>query len=370
MLRRRRGYGSIRDGSRRGPRRHAARARARRSIPPRYAHRISALPGAPAARRYMQVARSSPRAAARGSSCAQPAPPSSPAFARRRSLVRRQGRAPPDGPCIPATTRPALRASRNRSRKKRQYCCPQCRAPRKSMRVVRETRATLPRWCRYDETGTGRNGVRPRDDLPISQPAPVCRRAPPPRRPDGPRATSHRPAVPLSLISKPSHLLFAAAPSTHFLPMKEGSGGLGRPSYGAPHRYANRAKSVAIQQAHEPLLDFADEPRAAIDEAGVELDHARAGANMSIRVFRGCDPAYADNRKTALRIPVNLPDNFARALRQRLAAEPAFEGRGDPNLFTLERRVGRDDSVEREINRGHAYFTQLTLLEVGRKFHH
>src|SRR5216684_4133987 len=238
------------------------------------------------------------------------------------------------------------------------------------MRVVRETRATLPRWCRYDETETDRNGVHLRDDLPISQPAPVCRRAPPPRRPDGPRATSHRLAVPLSLISKPSHLLFAAGPS-HTFPSREGTGRrLGRLSLPAPHRFANRAKSVAIQQAHETLLDFADEPRAVVNEAGVELDHARAGADMSVRVLGALDSAHADNRKAALRIPVNLPDNFARAHRERLAAEPAFEGRGDPNLFTLERRVGRDDSVEREINRGHAYFTQLTLLEVGRKFHH
>src|SRR5712692_6170954 len=66
--------------------------------------------------------------------------------------------------------------------------------------------------------GNGSKWRAPRDDLPSSQRAPVCRRAPPPRRPDGLPATSHRPAVPLFLISKPSHLLFAAAPSTHFLP--------------------------------------------------------------------------------------------------------------------------------------------------------
>src|SRR5580692_4578361 len=48
------------------------------------------------------------------------------------------------------------------------------------------------------------------------------------------------------------------------------------------NRLANRAKSIACEQAYETALDFARQPWPAINHAGVKFDQARTGADMAI----------------------------------------------------------------------------------------
>src|SRR5689334_4981857 len=101
----------------------------------------------------------------------------------------------------------------------------------------------------------------------------------------------------------------------------------------AADRFANRAKSVACEQAHEAALDFARQPRPAINHRGVELDQAGAGAQMAVGVVGGGDSTNTDKRNVAAGFAIDLRDDLARSREQRRAAETAGEGRADANFL-------------------------------------
>src|SRR5579864_8125019 len=90
---------------------------------------------------------------------------------------------------------------------------------------------------------------------------------------------------------------------------------------GAPNCLANRAESIAREQAHQSALDFANQSRTLINQAAIQLNQIRTGADVTVRILRAGDSPDPDNRHSSLQMIVASRDRRARQLLERVAAE-------------------------------------------------
>src|SRR5260370_25958609 len=81
----------------------------------------------------------------------------------------------------------------------------------------------------------------------------------------------------------------------------------------APDRLSQR-EAVSREQARQSIGDLAWSARALVDERGVDLDEARAGADARVGVLGGEDSAPSDDRRPGL--PVEQPADVLRPLAQ------------------------------------------------------
>src|SRR5579883_1935226 len=112
-------------------------------------------------------------------------------------------------------------------------------------------------------------------------------------------------------------------------------------------------KSVAHEERREVALDAPDQSGSFVDQCGVELDEARAGANLRIGVRAARDAADADQRDVAASAPPHLREERGRGGEQGFAAEAS----GFTRMAALEirrprhRRVRDDHAVDGGLER-------------------
>src|SRR5205814_8860580 len=99
---------------------------------------------------------------------------------------------------------------------------------------------------------------------------------------------------------------------------------LGGPRCGvAADRIGELVVAADPHEVHEVALDRADEADAAKDEAGVELNEARAGLYLGERRRAGIDAADADQREAALHPHKGFGQHAGRQAKQRPSRQAA-----------------------------------------------
>src|ERR1700742_1682995 len=112
---------------------------------------------------------------------------------------------------------------------------------------------------------------------------------------------------------------------------------------------------------------FADQMRAAIDQAGVELYEVGAGGDFFRRVVAIEDAAYADDADIVAQSPTHTAQDFGGARKQGLARKAAglCRIRIAGHRAAIDRGVGADHTVDLRLQQHFGDRIELVLGKVG-----